>query len=240
MSHSLFFFTLTGVITLGVGFGLRACGDDDDVSPTAAMSDATAPRSDSSKLVDPSEAGNFLDSGYGAAANCSKYCSLVMKNCTGPNAQYATFEECEAFCSHLPLNQPSREADEKEAASVACRQYWADSPSITNPAQFCLAAGPYGGNACGDRCTAFCDVLLDTCTPDGGTPAYASGPDCAYACANFTYRDAGTDGGGEGPGNPGTADSLNCRLYQLRQVVKNPQKCMTLHPDGGLCETDNK
>lgn len=235
MSHNLLFFASTGAITVALGFGLRACGDDEPGILTTGA-DASPTTRDAMNIVDPSEAGNFLDAGYGSMGSCTKYCALVMTNCTGPNAQYASYEECEAFCSHLPLNQPSREVDEKEAASVACRQYWADSPSKTEPAKFCLAAGPYGGNACGDRCTAFCDVLLHTCSPDGGTPAYATGPDCANACANFTYRDAGVDGGGEGPNNPGTSDSLNCRLYQLRQVVKNPQKCGLLHPDGGICE----
>jgi len=237
-------FLSSALVVGGVAFGLTlfgarlyACGGDDDTSPLAAEDASTQGRRDSGSLVEPTEAGAPLDGGVGDTPSCDKYCSLVMANCTGANEQYASMDECLAFCGHLPLTQPSRSADEKEAASVACRQYWADSPARTSPDKVCLAAGPFGGNVCGDRCTAFCEVVLDTCTPsNGGTPAYSTLPECASDCANFSYRDAGVDGGGEGPSNPGSNDTLNCRLFQLRAAVLTPSKCSTLHPDGGACE----
>ncbi|MDF2696667.1 MAG: hypothetical protein K0S65_5050, partial [Labilithrix sp.] len=140
-----------------------------------------------------------------------------------------------AFCKHLPLAQPARNPVEKESPSVGCRQYWADGPARTNPATYCLAAGPFGGNTCGDRCTAFCTVVLSACSPDGGTTAYANQPECATACANFTYREVGVDGGGETPEGPQTGDSLNCRLYWLRAATMNQGACAALSPKSNVC-----
>lgn len=225
------------LVMLGVAtaWGLGCSASDEGVASSSL--DAGSPKWDSG-LVDPTEGGSLLDSGLGTPASCEKYCGLVMANCSGDNAQYTDFDECLAFCGRLPLNQPTREAEEKASATVACRQYWADSPSRTSPETYCLAAGPFGGNICGDRCTAYCSVVLDTCSPDGGTAVYGSAPDCASACANFAYRDAGSDGGGEGPADPGASDSLNCRLYQLRVAVTTTSvaACMALRPDGGACQ----
>jgi hypothetical protein len=159
-----------------------------------------------------------------------------MTNCTGSFAQYTSPAECAAFCQHLPLEAQDPSATEKEGASIACRQYWADSPARTNPKAYCLAAGPFGGNVCGDRCTAFCDVLWDTCAESNQAVApYSTRPECASACANFSYRDAGIDGGGEGPDGPDAGDSLNCRLFQLRNAVADAGACAALRPDGGAC-----
>jgi hypothetical protein len=158
-----------------------------------------------------------------------------MTNCTKANAQYASKEECLALCEHLPLTRPASEGAAKDAPSVACRQYWADSPARTNPDTYCLAAGPLGGNACGDRCTAFCSIVLSACSPDGGVVAYESQPECATACVGFSYRDAGTDGGGESPDGPTTGDTLNCRLYWLREAAMTPDKCSLLAPQSDAC-----
>jgi hypothetical protein len=214
--------------------GLSAgCGDAGAPS-SDDLHDGSYSRRDSSPVDPPSEAGAIVEAGpEPTAPSCAAYCELVMANCTADNAQYASKADCLAFCKYLPL---TREGEEKAAASVACRQYWADSPAHTNPKDYCLAAGPFGGNACGDRCTAFCDVLMSVCSPDGGVAAYESTPECATACVGFSYRDAGADGGGEGPGASGLGDTLNCRLHELRLVTADPKKCSSLSPDGGVCE----
>lgn len=208
-----------------------ACGaPDDDPSQGLTSNDAGTNLKRDSSLVEPVESGAPVEPG--PSPSCEKYCDLVTTNCTGDNAQYASREECAKFCDHLPLAGKTRTGvgpDEKYAASIGCRQYWADSPAKTNPDVYCLAAGPFGGNTCGDRCTAFCDVVLAACGPNTGNDApYADRGACATACSAFTYRDAGSDGGGEGPDGPDAGDSLNCRLWQLRDVVLHPEKCGNL------------
>ena len=231
-------FTIFGTFAgFGAALGLIgwSAGCSSSALDSASAADGGTIRRDAAP-VDPTEAGPQLDAGTGPPPSCEKYCDLVMASCSGDNAQYASTEECLGFCTHLPLVQPTREAEEKAAASVACRQYWADGPARTSPEIYCLAAGPFGGNACGDRCTAFCDVVLSACSPDGGVKAYASQPECASACAGFSYRDAGTDGGGEGPSGPEQGDSLNCRLYWLRAATMAPEKCSALGPQDDVCK----
>lgn len=217
-----------GASCLGVTSWALGCSDA-ELEPSSASSDAGTARRDAAP-VDPTEAGPQLDAGLAPPPSCDKYCDLVMTNCTNENAQYGSVDECLAFCSHLPLEQPMREA-EKQAPSVACRQYWADAPAHTDPNGYCLAAGPFGGNTCGDRCTAFCNVVLSACSPDGGTVAYASQPECATACAGFSY----VGDAGEGPEGPTEGDSLNCRLYWLRAATMDPEKCAALAPQSEVC-----
>lgn len=218
-----------------------ACGaSEEDLTQNVTSSDSGTNIKRDSSLVDPVESGAPPEAGLAPQATCDKYCDLVTTNCTGANAQYASREECARFCEHLPLTEKTRTGagpDEKEAASVACRQYWADSPSKTSPDSYCLAAGPFGGNSCGDRCTAFCDILLSACSPDAGNDSpYADRGECVTACTAFTYRDAGTDGGGEGPNGPDAGDSLNCRLWELRAAVMNPAKCAYLRRESAACK----
>ena len=228
----------TALVTLGACVGVMSwalgCSSSDVLQPGSVASDGGIVRRDAGP-VDPAEAGAPLDASKGPPPTCEKYCRLVMENCAGDHAQYGSEEECLAFCTHLPLEQPMREADENEAASVACRQYWADAPARTSPESYCLAAGPFGGNTCGDRCTAFCGVVLSACPPEGNHVAYASQPECATACAGFSYVDAGIDGGGEGPSGPSDGDSLNCRLYWLREATMDPAKCSALAPQSDVC-----
>jgi hypothetical protein len=232
---SRFFASILGSVGIGLGliFGLASACSNTPLD--TRLTDASGgPRLDGAP-VDPAEGGDSLDAGLGVPPSCERYCSLVTTNCTGDFAQYSSKEECLAFCAFLPPMQLTRDVEEKRAASVACRQYWADSPARTDPAGYCLAAGPFGGNVCSDRCTAFCDVLLAACSPQGSQPAYASQPECATACASFSYRDASTDGGGEAPSGPNSGDTLNCRLFHLRSATQNPEKCELLGPDGSIC-----
>lgn len=221
-----------GASALGV-LGVAACGSA-DLEPAPSAVDAGANLRRDSAPVDPAEAGAPLDAAPASEASCEKYCDLVMGNCTKENEQYASRAECLAFCGHLPLQAQTRGGDEQSSASIACRQYWADSPSKTSPEKYCLAAGPFGGNTCGDRCTAFCDAVLSICPATGTKPPYVDQPQCASACADFSYRDAGTDGGGEGPKGPLAGNSLNCRLQQLRTALSQPGKCAEV---GALSET---
>ena len=224
---------LLATVTIFTSGLLAAASGCDSAADTVAV-DAGTQRKDSS-AVDPAEGGDALADPTAVSGSCTTYCALVMTNCTGDDAQYASADECIDFCGHLRPDSAST-TTARSSPSVACRQYWADSPARTNPKSSCLAAGPFGGNVCGDRCTAFCDVLLDTCASQTADAVYGDQPECANACASFTYLDAGTDGGGEAPSGPNGGDSLNCRLYHLREATVNPTRCADLR-DAGTCAT---
>lgn len=166
---------------------------------------------------------------------CDKYCALVQSHCKGERAQYASEADCLSFCQHIPPGDPS---EPKETAGMYCRQYYAGNPSLTDPETYCAAAGPFGGGLCGDRCTAFCQVALSACAPgsvDAGAAPYASLPKCKTECLEYTFREAGVDGGGEGLDGPSSGNTLNCRLHQLRKAVTEAGACDDLGPDAGDC-----
>lgn len=196
--------------------------------------DASANARKDGAPVDPLDSGTVPPEGP-SRPSCATYCGLVMSHCTGDQAQYASADDCLAFCRYLPETGPTRGDTDTTSASLACRQYWAGSPARTDPASACLAAGPFGANVCGQRCTAFCDVLLGACGNLGPSAPFADQPECASACADLTFRDAGADGGGEGPDGPDAGDSLNCRLFVLRQAAADTQACPLLAPDAGAC-----
>lgn len=224
---------LSTVPLLWVGIsGLAACGETMDGAPDAP--DAGL-RRDGGPVAPPDATPSDAAPAPPPVPSCEKYCELVMKSCAGHQAQYASNDECLAFCRRFPEGKPG----EQDTSTLACRAFYAGSPAKTDPGKYCVAAGPFGGGTCGDRCTAFCQLAVAACDPDAGATGssapYASYPDCATACAEYTYRDAGADGGGDTPGGPTSGDTLNCRLYQLRQVYRSGSGCPDVGADSGAC-----
>lgn len=204
---------------------------------STSTSDATPAAEDASSRKDgdpvaPAEAGAY-DAGTapGPEPSCAKYCDLVMESCDGAEAQYASRTECLEICARLPAG----DAGDIEQNTVACRQYYAGSPARANAGGYCLAAGPFGGGVCGDRCIAFCGLALGACSPDAGPAPYGSYPDCQTACAGYPYTGATEDGGGEPPNGPEDGNTLNCRLYHLRGAIHDGTSCADLGADSGAC-----
>jgi hypothetical protein len=225
-------FALAVVSALGAA-GLAACSSTTTETAPALPSDGGTRRD--ADPVDPLDGGDAAaDSGAVLTPpSCMKYCESVQENCKGEHAQYATLYDCMTFCAHLPPGDP---LDKEKEASLACRQYYAGTPAKAQPEAYCVAAGPYGGGICGDRCTGFCQITLSTCAPDAGYAPYASLPDCKTACAEYTFKDAGVDGGGEGLDGPSSGDTLNCRLHLLREIVLDGgPPCEALGADAGPC-----
>jgi hypothetical protein len=213
-----------------------ACGDSALSSP-GETPDAAIHREGG--LVEPPGADAGVDGAApppGTVPSCEAYCTTVMDNCKGAEQQYLSQTECKAFCDALPAGQP----DDKSGPTLACRAYFAGSPAKTDPMTYCPKAGPFGGGECGDRCTAFCTVALEYCSADAGTTApapYTTNPECQSACVAWTYKDAGADAyWNEALYGPEQGNSLNCRLYHLRSVVRGGLGCGDLGPDGGACK----
>src|SRR5687767_13013442 len=175
--------------------GAFACGTSAETTTVPSGPSDAGTRRDTDP-VDPLDGGSGTsDAGVSPPPpSCTKYCELVQDHCDGDQAQYATKEDCLAFCEHIPPGDPG---EAKKTPSLACRQVAAGSPAKAQPEAYCASAGPFGGGICGDRCTAFCQVVLSACSPDAGFAPYESIPDCKTACIEFTFRDAGADGGGE-------------------------------------------
>lgn len=209
------------------GLLAAACGDTAAVNRATNDPDASFTRDGG--IVEPPEAGGGSDAGSPPPGpSCENYCDLVMAACTDDNLQYASRAECLAVCALLPLGKDGA----KNESSVGCRELYAGGPAKTDSVAYCAAAGPFGGNLCGDRCNAFCQLTVAACTPDAGKGGpYKSYADCQTACAQLVYSDAG----GEGPGGPQDGDTLNCRLFYLRGAVFDPSKCVHVSADSGAC-----
>lgn len=229
MRRFLFVLGLAATSTLAAGI-VTACSSTAAPEPTSTAGDASV-RRDGGPVEAP-EAGAY-DAGtpIGPDPSCEAYCDLVMDSCKDAHAQYASRAECLDLCGHLPPGA----AGDTETNSVACRQHYAGSPARTDAVSYCLAAGPFGGGVCGDRCTAFCGLTLGACVPGADPAPYASYPDCQTACADYPYRDGGVDGGGEPPDGPESGDTLNCRLFHVRSAVRDGSGCANLGPNSSAC-----
>jgi hypothetical protein len=218
------------VSTSWVGAALVVAACSSTASWEAQTADA-AIRRDGGPVEAP-DAGVY-DGGaaLGPEPSCTVYCGLVMESCKGDRAQYSSRDECLALCARLPPGA----AGDTDTNTLACRQYYAGSPALTDAVTYCLAAGPFGGGVCGDRCTAFCGLTLGACPPATPRAPYASTPDCQTACAGYPYRDGGVEGGGEPPDGPASGDTLNCRLFHARSAVQDGSGCVNVGPDSGAC-----
>ena len=96
---------------------------------------------------------------------CDEYCALVMENCAGTDAVYQTLEACLGVCEQLPLGDFVEPGNEN---TVACRAFQAQRAESTGePADYCPAAGPGGGDLCGTDCEAYCYLFPRICTDQG-------------------------------------------------------------------------
>lgn len=208
---------------------IAACGSTAEAEREPGDPDASV-RKDGGSVTPPDGGAYDARAPLGPDPECKPYCELIMKSCTGEHAQYASREDCSELCAKLP----SGDAGDKASDTVACRQYYAGSPARTDPAAYCLAAGPFGGGVCGDRCPVFCGLAVGACGSGMSAP-YESYPDCQTACAGFAYKDGGTDGGGEPPDGPSSGDTLNCRLFHVRSAVRDGTGCENVGADSGAC-----
>jgi hypothetical protein len=236
MRFPSFRIVLAGFCATSLGVAIFACTTSTETSSSSG-GPVDGGLSRDADPVDILDGGTGSDAGTipPAPLSCTKYCDLVQSHCKLERAQYASKDDCLAFCEHIPPGEPGDPGDVKDSPGMYCRQYYAGSPSLADPEKYCAAAGPFGGGICGDRCTAFCQIAFSACAPDGGVGPYASVPKCKTECVEYTFKEAGVDGGGEGLDGPKTGDTLNCRLYHLRKAVRDAGSCEDLGPDGGDC-----
>jgi hypothetical protein len=158
--------------------------------------------------------------------SCEAYCSAVMTNCTGANAEYLNTDVCLAMCPKFEIGvQGSTSGDTRE-----CRIYHANA-AADDPVTHCRHAGPLGYPACQPSpCTPFCTLDFGACASQS-SPPYSSEVVCQNTCADpdagFPYQTTG----GASDINQQSGNTLNCRLYHLESayaagVVADPASVM--------------
>jgi hypothetical protein len=152
-----------------------------------------------------------------ATLDCASYCSTIMKNCTGNNAQYSSEAACKGTCAAFPPGALSDMAGD----TLGCRLYHAGAPAAGMPAMHCSHAGPGGGGVCGTSfCDAFCEIEAKVC-PFGAMAPYADLAACKTGCGKFmkasgTYNVLDTD-----------KNTDFCRMYHLTVAATDAASAMT-------------
>ncbi len=184
-----------GVATVGGLAGVALRGGASRTSMTVAPASASVPASASASVP------------ASAPAPCDRYCDLVMKNCTGDNAEYLSRSICMKMCPAFEIGATSGDTAH---ATLGCRVYHANE-AATAPAEHCRAAGPLGGRRCGkDPCEPFCTLAVTYCAPPKAVPYPGGIADCQAACKTFPYLV-----GDAGDTTFESGNTLNCRLWHL-------------------------
>jgi len=141
-----------------------------------------------------------------ATLDCATYCSDVMTNCTGSNAQYTAMANCMGACATFPMGTGS----DTGGNTLGCRIYHANM-AVADAATHCKHAGPGGAGGCGMDCNGFCSIVVAEC------PTQWNNTTCTNAqngCPSFTsvppYK------------APSTGNTLECRLYHATMAASDP------------------
>jgi hypothetical protein len=155
---------------------------------------------------------------------CMSYCTAIMGNCTGANAQYKDMGDCMTACSFLPAGSPG----DQTINTINCRIPVAKAAAAdtgTGKTGACFQAGPLSYGTCGQECDAFCAIQAGYCSAAKGYtgaqvyPPSPSDSDCTTICSQFSRPD-NIDYTSAGNFNTTgvTGDTLECRAYHLIEL----------------------
>jgi len=177
---------------------------------------------DDKKTVDAAPPADVAVDTATAAPSAMAYCTDIIANCTGANAQYPSLDQCLGTAATFPVGN----VGEQVGNTLGCRAYHAGAPSQTLPAMHCIHAGPGGdqtnaAGTCGDACTSFCNLEVKTCGTiavplPNITPQYQDLAACVTACGNFNKANLYVLNTTQ-PSPSG--DSLACRLYHATNAA---------------------
>ena len=145
-----------------------------------------------------------------ASTACSQYCTTVMTNCVGKNAQYVSRPVCLADCALMATGTVGAISGN----TVQCRQKQAEiAHDSGEPDVQCAFAGPAGNGQCGSTCDSYCTQMMSTC-PE----AFPTSVDCQSACQ--TMPDLKTYDTSEQRG-----DSVQCRIFHVSAATQSKIHC---------------
>lgn len=180
---------------LALSLTLVGCGDDGggSTSPDASMGGAP-------------DAGDAPD-GRADLDLCESYCSTMMANCSGANAQFESMDECLTLCEAAGW----REGQEGDSGgnSLHCRITHAGDLAIDDPETHCPHAGPTGGEMCGSYCENYCFYSNTHCAE---LHAYEDIASCVSACDKLMPR-GGASAAADG-------NSVECRIRYAVEAAK--------------------
>jgi hypothetical protein len=151
------------------------------------------------------DAGQGGDGGDPTLALCGRYCTTVMKNCTGPVQVYESRAVCLRVCQALDPGTP----DDRSGNTIGCRFFHAKQIELVGEeATECPAAGPGGDGVCGTNCEGYCSLLHALCPPELGVECGATCPDVHDLGGYNSSQTSGL--------------TLQCRLYHVSAATIDP------------------
>lgn len=150
------------------------------------------------------------ESGGAPLPICPRYCDKLDESCAG--LEYKDRDQCLAACA---LMKPGNEGDNDNTAG--CRLGQAEKATKGDGAS-CKKASAFGGQACGNPCTTFCQLVDAICIQgnDSASKPYTSESSCVEQCASLTYDPNGDEGQKQ---DFAGADTLNCRMFHLLLAI---------------------
>lgn len=177
---------------------MAGCGGGDDGGGGAP--DAASPQA-----PDASPNPGAPDAGL-EGAQCTSYCSAIMSNCTGDNAQYGDMDECLALCGASGWSDGAAGADDDN--TLNCRITHAGELAAADPGQHCASAGPTGGGVCGSLCESYCVYSDKHCSEQ---QLFRDVAQCVQACDKLLPQSGDA-----------TADehSVQCRVRHVLEAAR--------------------
>jgi len=192
-------------ISLALLFAFIACGDGATKQPGVDL---------------PLEVDAAIDAPP-ATPSCTAYCTKLMANCTGTNAQYSMLTDCMNSCSRFAVGT----AGMTTTNTVGCRLYHAELAQ-TAPATHCVHAGPGGGDQCGSVCEGYCKIAVAVCSPQVGDQTKCMSDCATYASAGMPYNSKIQSG-----------NTAECRLYHATAAATAPNPhCMHVGNASTTCQ----
>jgi hypothetical protein len=183
-------------------------------------------------LVTTAGSGEAGSSGAGNPPSaCDDYCSLMVKDCSGSDAQYIDADACHEACLSFPVGTPG----DTHGNTLACRLTYANR-AHSEPYTYCTGAGPGGDAKCGTNCEGFCTLMMAACTAASTGPGreyFESFLDCQSSCSELD--DVGSYNTSDRSLQKG-ADHVQCRLYHVGAALMNDSYTHCPHAIGdSLC-----
>src|SRR5262245_8120089 len=123
---------------------------------SAATREVPPPNRETPDVVDAPSADEAARSDVEARGlRCDPYCSAIMAQCTGVNAQYESLDQCLSTCASFPSGVYGEVDD-----TLGCRLFQVNQPP---PENHCTRAGALGGEYCGSPCATFCSLAVALC-----------------------------------------------------------------------------
>jgi hypothetical protein len=192
---------------------LLELGCDDATNGTGGSAGSASTSSSSSSSSGEAGAGG---SGGSVMTAAEKYCTAIMANCTGGEAQYADM----ASCVNSAATFPAGTAADTKGDTLGCRAYHADAAKGA-AATHCVHAGPAGGGLayCGETCEGFCDIAATTCKTEWPDKTACKTACMAFPTAVQNYNTSLAGG-----------NTAECRLYHATVAATDAASAMTHCP----------